>query len=230
MSDKTASDGLPQSWISQFSCFSGLTEWERERVASRVRHVTVPPGANVFEPERVCPHYILLQQGSVRVHLSDAEGHAITLYRLKAGDSCVLATAAILANEPYAACATTEDTVSAVLMETEFFHQLLGSSSSFRRAIFESHGRRIVELMAVIGDVAFARIDQRLARRLHELSGSGPGPDISITHDALALDLGTAREVVSRRMKEFERRGWLSLHKGKVKIFQLDALAECGRR
>jgi CRP/FNR family transcriptional regulator len=220
--------GLPASWILDFPCFSRLDRESISQIERGSRLVSLPSGATIFEPGQPCAHYILVRQGSVRVSLADPNGHTILLYRLGPGDSCILTTAAILSGEPYAASALTETAVQAVLIESNTFHRLLAVSDEFRRSIFSSHGKRIVELMEVVGSVVFESIDHRLAKKLIELADGKT--NLLITHETLSFELGTAREVVSRRLKEFERCGWLALHKGKIEILDISAISACARQ
>lgn len=219
--------GLPASWILDFPCFNRLDGESISQIERGSQLVSLPSGATVFEPGQPCGHYILVRQGSVRVSLTDPDGHTILLYRLRRGDSCILTTAAILSGEPYAASALTETEVQAVLIESKTFHQLLAASDEFRRSIFSSHGKRIVELMEVVGNVAFESIDHRLAKKLIEMADGKTS--LLVTHETLSFELGTAREVVSRRLKEFERCGWLALHKGKIEILHMSAISARAR-
>lgn len=226
--DRPAQSGEQAAWIAAFPCFARLNPDAKSLIQCGAELANLPAGSKVFEPGQPCSRYILVWRGCVRVYLTDADGHTITLYRLSPGDSCVLTTAAILSGEPYAAYATAETDVQAVLIEANIFHRLLVISDEFRQSVFMDHGQRIVDLMGVVGDVAFDSIDHRLARKLQELAGGEA--NLLLTHEALACELGTAREVVSRRLKEFERRGWLRLHKGRIEILQMASISACAAR
>jgi len=195
------------------------------RNASRV--VSLARGTQVFEAGQPCAHYLFIQSGVVRVHLLDPDGHEITLYRLDAGDTCILTTAALLGNQSYAAYAVTETETVATMLPASVFEALLAQSSAFRRFVFKSFGTRIAALMQTIADVAFTPIQVRLARAL--LDRADADGLVHMTHDALATELGTAREVISRNLKALEARELVRRHQGAVEIIDTDALAACGQ-
>ena len=160
------------------------------------------------------------------MHQLDAEGREVVLYRLGPGDTCILNTAALLADQAYAAYAITETAVEADTISVSNFNALVANSAGFRAFVFGSHAARIGDLMTVIRDLAFERIDARLARCLLALAG-GDGR-LGITHADLASELGTAREVISRHLKTFEQKGWVRLQKSEVMIVMPVALAALG--
>lgn len=193
-------------------------------LATATGNVTLKAGMEVFEIGVPCRVYTFVRSGRVRVHQLDQGGGEIVLYRLGPGDTCVLNTASLLADEGYAAYATTETMVEAVTLSATGFVSLLAVSDAFRQFVFRSHGERISALMQVIRDVAFARIDVRLARRILTIAESHTR--IEITHAELARELGTAREVVSRNLEKLERDGLLMLGKGRIAIVDRRALVE----
>jgi CRP/FNR family transcriptional regulator len=99
----------------------------------------------------------------------------------------------------------------------------MSESKPFRQQVFHSYGERLIKLIALIEDISFAKLEIRLAKFLLE-KGSVNTP-IRTTHQALATELGTAREVISRQLKEFEKQGWVQLNRGKIEISNHDALA-----
>ncbi len=204
------------SWIAAVPRLSGLGKSTTDRVLRAARRVTLAPNTTVFDFGQPCTNYIVVLNGLVRVALIDDEGHEIVLYRLGGGDSCVLTTANLLAEAVYTARATAETKVQAVLIPRSAFLGLLSESAPFQKVVFADHGKRFVDLLSVIGKLAFESIDFRLAVKLTDLADQKGR--ILMTHQGLATELGTAREVVSRRLKIFERNGWVSLSKG---CFQL---------
>lgn len=203
--------------------------WPKEAQAfGRVHPVSLPSGYRVFESGRRCDSYVLVQSGRVRVHQLDADGHEVVLYRLGPGDTCILNAAALLAGQSYAAYAVTETPVEALTIVASEFDALAGGSAAFRAYVFRSHAERIADLMRVIREVAFTRIEVRLARRLLDLA-AGAG-SLAATHAGLATELGTAREVVSRQLKAFEAKGWLTLGKGEIAILEPAALEAVAAR
>ncbi|MFK7837428.1 MAG: Crp/Fnr family transcriptional regulator [Sulfitobacter sp.] len=143
-------------------------------------------------------------------------GREIVLYRVHAGESCVLTTACLLAFEDYSAEGIAETDIEAILIPRDAFDQMMAASKEFRAFVFEAYSKRITDLFMVIEEIAFKRMDIRVAQKLLELRGSDDV--LHLTHQQLALELGTAREVISRQLKEFERRGWLNLSRGQIEL------------
>jgi len=190
--------------------------------------VSLPSGYTVFEAGVPCRAYTLIRSGTVRVHQLDQGGGEILLYRLGPGDTCVLNTAALLAEDAYAAYATTESEVQALTISLNGFRTLVATSEGFRNFVFRSHAARIASLMQVVGAVAFERIDVRLAKRLLALAADGN--EVAMTHARLAAELGTAREVISRNLETLRRRGTLSLRRGGIAIVDRKALSTVAKR
>ena len=209
-------------WVDRFAGLAGLDPSARGRLVAEARVVTAPEGAVLFRPGVRPETLLLLLEGTVRVqHLSDT-GREIVLYRISSGESCVLTTACLLADEAYSAEAVAETEVSAAAIPRSLFDGLLASSELFRRFVFAAYARRIADLFLTIDDIAFRRIDIRLAERLVRLARDGA---VRATHAQLATELGSAREVISRQLAEFQRRGWVALARGEVRLTDETALA-----
>lgn len=138
------------------------------------------------------------------------------LYRVTGGESCIMTTACLLSQDTYNAEGLTETPVQAVAIPKAAFDELMARSAEFRRFVFSDYASRITDLLHVVEEVAFERIDKRLAQKL--LERADPQGQLSATHQDLAVELGTAREVVSRHLKEFQRRGWLELTRGQISV------------
>ncbi len=219
---------MGERWWQAFPSLDALDAASRDLLFRAARRVSVPAGAAVFRPGNPCESYVFVIDGTVRVQQVAEDGREIVLYRLERGETCVLTTACLLAREDYAAEALAETAVEAAILPGGVFRELLHRSAPFRDFVFATFGMRIVDFMQVIEEVAFRRIDLRLARRLLERSG---GADrLALTHQELAVELGTAREVVSRQLKEFERRGWVGLGRGHVAIRDRGAIEAFVRR
>ncbi len=204
------------SWIEQFSGLSQLEEPVRRKLVERSRIIQVPKDTVVFGPGKAPDNLLLLLDGSLRVQQVSESGREIVLYRVHAGESCVLTTACLLAYEEYSAEGVTETEVEAVAIPKSVFDELMAGSKEFRRFVFTAYSRRITDLFMVIEEVAFRRVDIRLAQKLLDLAGEDSR--LQATHQQLATELGTAREVVSRLLQEFQRRGWVTLSRGSVDL------------
>lgn len=208
------------TWTDHFAGLADLPPDIARDLGSRSRIVTLPPGAHVFRPGQRAQNMLLLLSGTVRVQQVSDTGREVFLYRVHAGESCILTTACMLADEDYAAEGIAETEVRAVAIPRPVFDDLTGRSIPFRTFVFRSYSRRIADLFALIDDIVFQRVDVRLAARLLHLEQDCV---VQATHQALAVELGTAREVISRTLAEFHRRGWVETARGEVRL--LDRLA-----
>lgn len=142
----------------------------------------------------------------MRIQKVGENGREIVLYRIAPGDICIVTTACLMSDLDYDAEGVAETDIEAQALPIAGFRELLAKSASFREFVFKTYGTRISTLLLLIEEVAFGRIDQRLASCL--LKRARGGAEVKATHQELAVELRTAREVVSRQLKEFERRGW----------------------
>jgi CRP/FNR family transcriptional regulator len=215
----------PHGWVKQFPQLRNLDDpaWRRILDASRV--VVMPPNTRIFRDGGACQNYMLVLKGTIRVQKASEGGREIVLYRVEAGQGCVLTTSCLLAGvDRYPAEGVTESEVTAVVIPVDRFEDGLAHSAGFRQFIFSTYGRRLTELITLVEAVAFGRLDVRLAHSL--LRHAGSANQLAITHQDLAVELGTAREVISRQLKEFERRHWVKLSRGRIEIQDRDALHE----
>lgn len=209
-------------WIDQFPGLSRLDASLRKPLTERSRIITVPAGTVIFGPGKAPENLLLLLSGVVRVQQVSESGREIVLYRVHAHESCVLTTACLLAYEDYSAEGIAETDVSAAAIPRNVFEDMIVRSSVFRSFVFTAYSKRITDLFMVIEEIAFQRMDIRLAQKLLELE-SDTG-DIQLTHQQLATELGTAREVVSRQLQEFQRRGWIAATRGRITVRDHGAL------
>jgi CRP/FNR family transcriptional regulator len=214
-------------WVSRLKELTTLDDADRRFVEERARIVHLDTGEAVFAPGKRPEAFLLVLEGSVRVHQFGSSGREIVLYRVYSGESCIMTTACLLSGEDYLAEGLTETPVTAVALGRSDFDALMARSPQFRRFVFAKYASRVTRLMEVVEDVAFQRLDRRLARKLLELSRGDAVLDA--THQSLAVELGTAREVVSRQMKAFARQGWIGTTRGHVEITDREALAALAR-
>ena len=209
-------------WIEQFPGLSRLEPAVRDVLTRKSAVVTVREGSVIFGPGKSPENLLLLLEGRVRVQQVSEAGREIVLYRVEAGQSCVLTTACLLAHEGYSAEGIAETDVRAVAIPRTVFDDLIAQSVTFRTFIFTAYSKRITDLFQIIEDIAFQRVDIRLAQKLLDLArGTG---QIKATHQQLAAELGTAREVISRQLGEFQRRGWIRQSRGSVELVEPDGL------
>lgn len=209
--------------LERFPALRDLEEAQVKILGQSSRVVTLPPGAKAFEAGTQCDNYLMVASGRIRVQQVSESGHEIVLYRVGGGETCILTTACLLAHERYSAEAIAETEVSALVVPRISFDTLLAESKRFRDFVFMAYASRITDLMLLVEEIAFGHIDVRLAQRL--LESSDRATALVVTHQELAVELGTAREVVSRQLKEFERRGWINLERGRIDVHDRTALS-----
>jgi CRP/FNR family transcriptional regulator len=208
-------------WIDLLPGLASVDAATRAELA-RAAPLRVAAGAAVFSPGAACEAYLLVLSGTVRVQMASESGREIVLYRVAAGEACLLTTACLLAGRPYAAEGVAETAVEAAAIPAERFDRLIASSAPFRRFVFAAYGTRLTDMMMLVEEVAFRRLDARLAGLL--LARAAPGGRLDTTHQALAAELGSAREAVSRLLKEFERSGLVALQRGRIALADPDRL------
>jgi CRP/FNR family transcriptional regulator len=184
--------------------------------------LSVPAGQPVFRIGDPCQNYLLLVGGRIKVVGRSANGREIVLYRIEECGTCVLTTACLIGQDRYPAEGIAETEVQAFAIPKAQFEQALNHSEALRRFVFDSYGSRLSSLIALVQQVAFERIELRLAKYLAEQSGERI--ELQLTHQQLAIELGSAREVVSRQLKQFEQQGWIELGRGSIKVIDLVAL------
>lgn len=196
-----------------------------DRLLAGAQVVNLDHGHFVFHAGDLCKAFLILLKGDVRVQLISAGGREITLYRIGPGGSCILTTSCLLSRENYPAEAVAESGVSALAISTPSFQAALESSPWFRKFVFDGFSSRLTSVIQKIEDLAFTSIDTRLATVLLRLDSQGVE---QVTHQDIAAELGTAREVVSRHLKRLEADGVVLLGRGRVTVkdrTRLQALA-----
>lgn len=203
-------------WIDRFIGLKKLPAEIRADLVAGSQVVSLPTGTPVFAPGQSADNLLLLLDGTVRVQQKSETGREVFLYRVHAGESCVLTTACMLAFEEYSADGLAETDVTAVAIPRTTFDELVARSPVFRQFVFTSYSRRIIDLFTLIDDIVFQKMDVRLASRLLELADDAQV--VHATHATLGTELGTAREVISRTLAEFQRRGWVEQSRGEVRL------------
>ncbi|BBI99336.1 cyclic nucleotide-binding protein [Ferrigenium kumadai] len=179
----------------------------------------IPAGTTVFDEDQPCQGFPLLLSGNIRVIKAAPNGRELQLYRVVPGESCILTSSCLLGHTRYQARGITEQTLEMVLLPAAAFHKLLDRHEAFRSYVFHLFSDRLTDLMQLVSAVAFQKLDQRLAALLT----AKPNP-IHATHQALADELGSAREMVSRLLKGFEEQGWIRLGREQIEVINASAL------
>ncbi|MEO9781931.1 MAG: Crp/Fnr family transcriptional regulator [Sedimentitalea sp.] len=212
-----------EDWTDRFQGTRNLPRRVRDRLIQVARVIQLKKGQQVFGPSNIPDSLFFLYEGRIRVSQTSDNGREIVLYRVDAGDSCVLTTACMLAEEAYNAEGIAETDITAVVLPKPAFDQLAAEEDAFRNFVFAAYSRRLIDLLRVVDDVAFGRLDMRLAARLLELAGDRK--EIPATHQQLASELGTAREVISRVLQDFQKREMIAQSRGRIALLDKAALA-----
>lgn len=187
-------------------------------LAAAAHTLELPPDQPVFHAGSPCPNYVLVLAGSIRVQLIGEGGREALLYRVLPGHACVLTTCCILSGDDYPAEAFTESPVKVLSFGKAVFDRALEEAPAFRRFVFANLGGRIAQVIARMEELAFRPIDRRLIDFLLLRLGEGPGSPLAATHQEIAVELGTAREVVSRHLKRLETAGLVRLGRSTIEI------------
>jgi len=213
---------LTNQLISLFPLIKDAVNNNNEHIIQYSKQLVIPSNTNIFQSGDNCLNYMLVISGSVKVFTRSENGKELVLYHINRGNSCILTTSCLLSTEQYPAEAITESDVVALVIPAKAFNQFLDQSAPFRQLIFETYSKKISTLIALINKISFSRLDFRIAHFL--LENSSINTPLIITHQSLATELGSAREVVSRQLKEFENKGWVKLSRGKIEIINHDVL------
>ncbi len=177
----------------------------------------IPAGRYICQQGDTCPYLPLLVSGQVKVCKLSESGREITLYRIEAGESCVLTASCIMSGTSFPALAVAEQELQAVLIPAEHVRTWMGESGAWRGFVFGLVSQRLAEVISVVEEVAFRRMDSRIAAYLVGHGNAQMG-EIETTHQEIAAELGTSREVVSRILKDFELKGLINRSRGKIQL------------
>ncbi len=183
-----------------------------KRLAAEGQRLRVPAGTVLFDERQPCQGFPLVMSGAIRVLKRAANGRELPLYKVLPGESCIITSSCLLGRTNYNALGVTETDSELILLPPELFDALL-ATPAFRDFVFSLFAERIAELMQLVEEVAFRKLDQRLANLL-----LGKGRMLNVTHQQLADELGSVREMVSRLLKGFAEQGLVRLGREQIEI------------
>lgn len=219
-------DDLPQVLLALYPALISLPADQLAAVCPPTALLRLPAGAQLFAEHQHCPGFPLILTGTIKVVKSTAGGREMLLYRVGPGGSCIITSSCLLGRAPYSARGVAETPLSLLALPTAMFEQLVAENRLFRDFVFHLFAERIAELMQLVEEVAFHRLDQRLAKRL-----LAKGDAIHATHQLLAEELGSVREIVSRLLNGFAAQGLVALGREHITIIDrvgLQHLADTG--
>ncbi|MFM6955050.1 MAG: Crp/Fnr family transcriptional regulator [Ignavibacteria bacterium] len=189
--------------------------------------ISMKKGENVFTEGEGCGRLGFIISGTIKVFKDSPSGRSMTLYRIRRGESCMLSMSCALSNPIHQASAMVEEDAWVITLRPDIFRKLMNDSEEARNYVFTQFALRMTDNMVLIEEVVFKRMDQRLTDTLITRSHSGKDI-IKMTHEELAIELGTAREVISRLLKELELSGLVRLQRGSIEIMDVKALSKKG--
>jgi CRP/FNR family transcriptional regulator len=184
----------------------------------------VPRGTVLFQPGDSVKGYVIALSGRIGVHLIGETGRELLLYDVTPGSSCIQSTLGLLGTDDYSAEAVAEEPSRVVLLPRALFLDLLDHDGGFRGLVFGAFAQRMQATMHMLERVAFQSVDARLAS--HLLSRADQTGRVTATHQEIAAAIGSAREVVSRRLEAMRKRGWLEHGRGYVDLTDRAALRQ----
>ena len=174
----------------------------------------LPAGTQVFAEHQPCQGFPLLVEGSIKVVKLAASGRELMLYRVAPGGSCIISSSCLLGHTEYNARGIAETPLTLLALPVGTFSTLMLEHTPFRDFVFHLFADRIGELMQLVEEVAFSRLDQRLAKLILARNTDS----LNVTHQQLADELGSVREIVSRLLKGFAAQGLVTLGREQLTI------------
>ena len=208
------------SLFALYPVLDGVEAKLRQQVTKQMQVLSVPSGSVLFDEKQPCTGFPFLLTGSVRVLKAAANGRELPLYRVLPGETCIISSSCLLGHIAYNARGVAQGDTTLVLLPRPLFDALL-SAPAFRDFIFQLFAERMADLMQLVEEVAFRKLDQRLAALL-----LGKGKLVHATHQQLADELGSVREMVSRLLKGFADQKLVTLGREQIEILAPSRLRE----
>lgn len=184
-------------------------------------YMKVPARAMMFDENQPCMGFPLLLSGSARVVKAAPNGRELHLYYVQPGEACILTSSCLLGRSSYQARCLVQEDLELVVLPPATFRVLFSQVESFREHVFSRFSERLSDLLQLVAAVTFQKLDQRLAATL----AARPSP-VQTTHQALADELGSLREIVSRLLKNFADQGWVRLGRERIEVVDAAALRQ----
>ncbi len=211
----------PTDLLALYPALGGLAHDELASLCQPEVIARLPKGTELFVERQACRGFPLLISGRIKVVKNTAGGREMLLYHVEPGSSCVISSSCLLGHTAYTARGVAETPLRLLILPTALFERLIAGNASFRDYVFHLLAERIAELMQLVEEVAFHRLDQRLAKLL-----LGKPEPIQASHQALADELGSVREIVSRLLKGFADQGLVALGRERIELLDRAGLGQ----
>lgn len=176
-------------------------------------------GDIIIEPNKYIKVIPILLKGTIKVIRETNEGNELILYYIKAGQSCAVSLSTSLMNKLSNIKAIAEEKVELIAIPSSTSVKWYDSYASWRMFVLRTMDNRYDEIINALDSVAFKKIDERLMDYLKAKTEAVQSNILNITHQEIANELSTSREVISRSLKQLEQKGILKLFRNKVEIF-----------
>lgn len=217
-------------WMEDALDFWGdLKPEEREELLRYSHAVCYPKGKTIHAGKEDCAGVILMKKGRFRTYMLSDQGREITLYRLYPADVCVLSASCVLEAITFEVFLEAEENTELILIPSSVFRGLAEKNVYVRCFGYELASRRFSEVLWSMQEILFKGIDKRLAGYLLKKADESKSSAVACTHEEIARDIGSAREVVSRMLKYFEAEGLVALSRGRIQILDRRNLEKTAR-
>jgi CRP/FNR family transcriptional regulator len=214
--------------LEKFSFYREAPPPLRGKIAEGGTFAALPPGTTFYREGEMCGHFAVVGRGNIRVFKTAASGREMTLYHVQDGQPCLVNMLCILLGRPAMATAVVEAPTEAVVLNGATFRDWVNKHAVVRNYVFETMAQRLVEVMTLAEEIAFGKMDRRVAGLLVQRFSRDRA--FAVTHEELAVELGTAREVVSRLLKDFERMGAIAMARGRLELRNASLLRDFADR
>lgn len=188
-------------------------------ISNHSTHVSIKAGTTLFDCGSSCEMLPLVLSGSIRIFKRSETAREISLYRVNKDQLCIITLSCLLGGDSYPATGVTDTEISAITIPRSLFLELISTQPKFRNIVFHLFADRLSGLMQLIDEITFKKLDQRLAAFL-----VFNGPVIEDSHQEIADELGSVREIISRLLKQFEENNWVKLARKRIEITDVEAL------
>lgn len=205
-----------QAWQQRFASLVDCGDNAIVELIQKSRLLEVESKQKILFPGSACNDYLLVAEGRLRVQFVTKSGREVVLYHVNPGDDCVLTTSCLFGDDGYPAEGITETDVTVIAIPAKVFHQTLQQSVIFRQFVFSTFGKRLTDVISRMEILCSSSIEYQLVKALLFLSKNEA--NIKITHQELASEVGSVREVISRQLKKFENKQWIRLGRGNIEV------------
>jgi CRP/FNR family transcriptional regulator, anaerobic regulatory protein len=210
-------------WFETFPKLAAMEPQALQLARGTVQFPVLKPGDVAYRTGWECPNYVMCMSGKTRIFRNSESGRELLMYEVEGGGTCVLTTHCLLSGGTFPAESTAEQHTELAALPRDTFQHLMQGSQTFREFVLEDYSRLLAQLITLVDDVTFSSLPKRLANRL---LADGKDNDVVLkTHQQLALDLGSAREVISRHLADWEKAGLIRSGRGEIRLLDKQRLA-----